>query len=59
MKLFTPSSEKLTFMIKAAEAKFEAAREQAALRKEAADDSRMERFLIAEAKSKHAREAWF
>ncbi len=48
-KLFTPSSEMLMSMIKAAEAKCDASIEQAKLRKAAQEEARMERFLIAQA----------
>ena len=48
-KLFTPSSNMLMAMIKAAEAKCDADIEQCGLRKEAQENARMERFLIAQA----------
>jgi hypothetical protein len=48
-QLFTPSSAKLLAMIAAAEAKCDADVEQAKFRKEAAEDARMERFLVAQA----------
>jgi hypothetical protein len=54
-QVFTPSSSKLLAMIAAAEAKCDADVEQAGLRKEAAEEGRMERFLCAEAKAKQWR----
>lgn len=45
-------------MIAAAEAKCDGSVEQAKLRKEAAEDARMERFLIAEAKAKQWRRSF-
>lgn len=54
-KLFAPSSALLLTMIKAAEAKFEADREQSALRAEARADERTARMWIAEAESKRRR----
>lgn len=50
-ELFTPSSAALLDMIKAAEAKCDGDIEQTKLRKEAAENARMERFLIAQAKA--------
>jgi hypothetical protein len=56
-KLFTPSSTDLINMIKAAEARFAADREQALLRKEAREDDRVARAWAAEAEaiSRHRR----
>lgn len=54
-QLFTPSNAKLLAMIATAEAKCDADVEQARLRKEAAENARMERFLCAEAKAKQWR----
>lgn len=51
-KPFTPSSNMLLAMIASAEAKFEADREQALLRKEARD---MERYVRAETNAAKAR----
>ncbi len=53
--MFTPSSWRLEKMLEAADAKFRAAQEQDKLRKEAADEARMERFLIAQAKAQQWR----
>lgn len=53
--MFTPSSWRLEKMLEVADAKFRAAQEQDRLRKEAADEARMERFLIAQAKAKQWR----
>jgi hypothetical protein len=47
-KPFTPSSTLLLHMIASAEAKFEAAREQAALRKEAREAEQAARWMAAE-----------
>jgi len=53
MKLFEPSSSMLNVMIARAEAKFDAAREQAMLRAEAAEDARSARAWDAEVKARH------
>lgn len=51
-RAFAPSSEALLKMIDSAEAKFEAAREQAALRKEAQASKRAEQAALAEAEQR-------
>ena len=54
--LITPSSWSLMQQIAAADAKFDAAREQAKLREEARLDARAVRFAVAQAKAiNHAR----
>jgi len=57
-RAFTPSSSLLSAMLSAADAKFEADREQAALRAEARENARMERALVAEAKARSERRRW-
>ena len=56
-KPFTPSSQLLLTMIASAEAKFEAAREQAALKLEAQADARAAKAWEAEVAARH-RVAW-
>jgi len=52
---FIPSSFKLTAMVRAAEAKFDHAREQALLAKEARIDARMVRSAVADAEQRRRR----
>jgi hypothetical protein len=57
-KVFEPSSEKLLAMIRSAEAKFDADREQATMRAEAMAERRMARAWEAEVAARHRLEMW-
>lgn len=58
MAQFYPSSWALDHMIANAEAKFEADRERARLRREAQADRRMERMIAAQAEARRRRALW-